>query len=73
MHNTFFKKKKLKKEIKIDNTSHQYLKSRPVLEETFLFPLALLFLRHRLLEEERVLVCPPALRYSNLFATPIVL
>ena len=73
MHNNFFKKTKLKNEIKTDNTSHQYLKSRLVLEETFLFPLALLFLRHRLLEQERVFVCPPAIRYSNLFATPIVL
>ena len=35
MHNTFFQKKKIKNEIKIDDTSHQYLKSRLVLEETF--------------------------------------
>ena len=35
MQNNFFQKKKFKSEIKIDKTSHQYLKSRHVLEETF--------------------------------------
>lgn len=30
------------------------------------------FPRHRLLVQERVFVCPSALRYSDLFATPEV-
>ena len=35
MLNNFFQKKNFKNEIKIDDTSHQYLKSRLVFEETF--------------------------------------
>ena len=34
--------------------------------------LALLFPCHLLLVQEQVFVCPSALRYSHLFATPVV-